>query len=289
MVNRIISCILFLCSVISVYAQDKVSLIATSVKYSAFDPISNQWSEWDSLDGVMIPIFINPDEGITICVDPITTLHISKIDSEQKTKDGVSRTYHCSNDRETRFDVSIAFSSSKVKMNVINSQVKMEYVCHTAKQQPHYETVDIGLSCKWGIANYNHYGTDIVSAVYGGGSQLQYRDAMKQFGSHSVLRLPTKREVEELLEQCSWQFIDNPNYYDKKGFLVTGPNGKQIFFPCNSGSGGPYSYASYLTSTSFDEYLVYSLQLNAQNRILYPTDNLEPLYVRLVEDKRGVR
>lgn len=285
MMNKIVFCILLLCSVISVYAQDKVSLIATSMKYSVFDSESNQWSDWDGQDRLLVPIVINPKEDITISVDPITKLHISKIDSEQKTKDSVSRTYHCSNDRGTRFDVSITSSSGKVTMNVINSQVKMEYACRIAKHQPHYETVDLGLSCKWGIANYHNYRTDIVSAVYGGGSQLQYKDAMKQFGENSSLRLPTKREVEELLKQCSWQFIDNPDHNFKKGFLVTGPNGKQIFFPCESGNDGAYSYASYLTSTSFDEYLVNVLQLNVQNRIIYPTDKLESLYVRLVEDK----
>lgn len=285
MKNRIALCVLLLYSAISMYAQTEVSLIATSMKYSVFDSGSNRWSEWDGEEGLLVPISINPKEGITISVEPITKLRISKIDPEQKTKDGVGRIYHCSNDRGTRFDVSVTSAPNKVTMNVINSQVKMTYFCRIAKPQPHYETVDLGLSCKWGIANYYNYRTDIVSAVYHGGSRLQYRDAMKQFGGNGTLRLPTKREVEELLKQCSWQFIDNPDHDFKKGFLVTGPNGKQIFFPCESGSDGSYSYATYLTSTSYDEYLVNTLQLNAQSRVLHPTDKLESLYVRLVEDK----
>ena len=46
-----------------------------------------------------------------------------------------------------------------------------------------------------------------------------------------------------------------------------------------------YGRCEYLTSTSYDEYLVNTLQLNAQSRVLHPTDKLESLYVRLVEDK----
>ena len=40
--------------------------------------------------------------------------------------------------------------------------------------------------------------------------------------------MPTKLELEELLSQCSWEYIEIDKY---KGYIVTGPSGKSIYLP----------------------------------------------------------
>ena len=41
-------------------------------------------------------------------------------------------------------------------------------------------------------------------------------------------RLPSEKELRELKEKCSWQYVDQGPV---KGYRVTGPNGSSIFFP----------------------------------------------------------
>ena len=40
--------------------------------------------------------------------------------------------------------------------------------------------------------------------------------------------MPSKEELSELLEKCSWKYIELENY---KGYIVTGPTGKSIYLP----------------------------------------------------------
>lgn len=42
-------------------------------------------------------------------------------------------------------------------------------------------------------------------------------------------RMPSSFEFEELLEKCNWTWM--PNYHTACGYLVTGPNGNNIFLP----------------------------------------------------------
>ena len=46
--------------------------------------------------------------------------------------------------------------------------------------------------------------------------------------SKGTQRLPSKEELSELLEKCSWKYIELENY---KGYIVTGPTGKSIYLP----------------------------------------------------------
>ena len=46
--------------------------------------------------------------------------------------------------------------------------------------------------------------------------------------SKGTQRLPSKEELSELLEKCSWKNIELENY---KGYIVTGPTGKSIYLP----------------------------------------------------------
>ena len=118
------------------------------------------------------------------------------------------------------------------------------------------EAVDLGLSVKWASHNlgassqegsgaylawgelkekdvydentYAHYNnsyatwTDIGSEISG----TKYDASTQNWGPD--WRMPTKDEVQELLNKCTWKWtqINNVN-----GFKVTGPNGKYIFIP----------------------------------------------------------
>lgn len=76
--------------------------------------------------------------------------------------------------------------------------------------------VDLGLSCQWNTTNYG------TSSPWDLGRSYSL-DRNLQKGLASDERLPTKEEVAEL-NKCTIEEIDN-------GFLITGPNGNQIFMP----------------------------------------------------------
>lgn len=71
--------------------------------------------------------------------------------------------------------------------------------------------VDLGLpsGTKWQNSNQ---GGDM--------GRYTYNEAMKKFGD----RLPTKKQLEELLYKCKW-------YWKRDGYKVVGPNGNSIFLP----------------------------------------------------------
>lgn len=74
--------------------------------------------------------------------------------------------------------------------------------------------VDLGLSVYW--KSSNEYNSSDDHGFY------TYDDAKKKFGS----RLPTKAQLVELKNKCTWTWNSN-----KKGYDVKGPNGNSIFLP----------------------------------------------------------
>lgn len=113
-----------------------------------------------------------------------------------------------------------------------------------------HEYVDLGLSVKWATCNVgaskpedygNYYAwgetgtkssyTDDNSKTYGKqmydikGNSL-YDAARANWGG--TWRLPTKAELEELNNKCTWKWTTQNGV---KGYKVTGPNGNSIFLP----------------------------------------------------------
>lgn len=110
--------------------------------------------------------------------------------------------------------------------------------------------VDLGLSVKWATCNVgadspSDYGdyfawgetspkskyTEYNSITYNRfindiSGNPQYDAARAKWGS--TWRLPTKAEIEELVNRCKIRWT---TYNGNKGQLVTGPNGKSIFLP----------------------------------------------------------
>ena len=66
-------------------------------------------------------------------------------------------------------------------------------------------------------------------------------------------RIPTKYEMEELINLCKWEWTE---YSGRKGYKVTGPNGNAIFLPAGGSNSSffPYGqYGCYWTSTPYQD------------------------------------
>ena len=99
--------------------------------------------------------------------------------------------------------------------------------------------VDLGLSVYW--KNSNEYNSSDDDGFY------TYDDAKSRFDS----RLPTKAQLEELSDRCTWTWSDS-----KKGNYVKGPNGNSIFLPaegrdCGGDVGHVGTYGGYWSSTPY--------------------------------------
>jgi uncharacterized protein (TIGR02145 family) len=91
----------------------------------------------------------------------------------------------------------------------------------------------------------------------------------------SSWRLPTKKEMEELIKECKWKWTTQNGI---KGYMVRGPNGSSIFLPaagCLHGSSlydaGGYGY--YWSSTPYEskDNNAYSLYFDSSE--VRPTDS----------------
>lgn len=112
-----------------------------------------------------------------------------------------------------------------------------------------HEYVDLGLSVMWATKNIGESYPD-DSCQYFAWGEIQSKSSYtedncstydKEIGSISgnitydaaryhwggSWRLPTKNEMEELLNKCHWSLVSQDNY---TGYKVTGPNGQSIFF-----------------------------------------------------------
>ena len=102
-----------------------------------------------------------------------------------------------------------------------------------------WATCNVGASQPHGYGNYYAWGETTTKASYTEGNSLTYgRDlgdisgnvnydaARANWGSN--WRMPTKAEMEELRDNCTWTWITQGNV---NGMRVTGPNGNSIFLP----------------------------------------------------------
>lgn len=85
--------------------------------------------------------------------------------------------------------------------------------------------IDLGLSVKWASCNLG------TNKPEGYGQYFPYsKDMTNMCSSYLVngLQLPTKEEMEELVDKCKSRWV---TYNGIKGMMVTGPNGNTIFLP----------------------------------------------------------
>ena len=108
-------------------------------------------------------------------------------------------------------------------------------------------------------------------------ARYTYDDAAKRFGN----KLPTKQQLEELKNKCTWTWIGN-------GYKVTGPNGNSITLPAagyrsNGDVRNVGKYGSYWSSTPYDSSLAWDLFLKSDNVYMSKSGRLVGQSVRLVQ------
>ena len=154
-----------------------------------------------------------------------------------------------------------------------------------------YEYVDLGLpsALKWATCNvgadspedygdyyawgeietkgeyYESNSKTFGKSISGISGSLTYDVARAKWGAS--WRLPTKKELEELKNNCKWQWTSQNG---KKGYKVTGPNGNSIFLPAagyrygssldDAGENGDYWSSAPFES---DDYGAYCLFFNS--------------------------
>lgn len=116
--------------------------------------------------------------------------------------------------------------------------------------------------------NYSYYNasttlyTDIGSEISG----TQYDAATVNLGSD--WRMPTKIEMQELIDMCSWEWTQISGI---NGYKVTGPNGNSIFLPKTSYKIGSYSGSFgtyYHTSTQDGNAAAYHLDFTNSHHLI---------------------
>lgn len=136
--------------------------------------------------------------------------------------------------------------------------------------------VDLGLSVMWANANVGSYSSSDYGRYYKYG---EASGAAKSYGSG--WRLPTKAELEELCNRCSWTWTG-------AGYRITGPSGKSIYMP----AAGYYNksgnlvntdiYGGYWSSTSSGDLDAYFLNFVETDRMVGYRDRTYSRSVRPV-------
>lgn len=111
----------------------------------------------------------------------------------------------------------------------------------------------------------------------------EYDNATNNLGKN--WRMPTKAELQELVDKCKWQRYEKANL---KGYIVTGPSGKSIFVCAHSTAllyDCPSIYlSSERTSTWNKGVEVYALDINTQKIVNnHPSGRdatIRPVYVK---------
>ncbi|MBP5478182.1 MAG: hypothetical protein J6Y15_02320 [Bacteroidaceae bacterium] len=60
-------------------------------------------------------------------------------------------------------------------------------------------------------------------------------------------RMPTSAEYEELIKECTWEWVTSYNNVEANGYVITGHNGKSIFFPAGGAKMGTELYSKGVT------------------------------------------
>lgn len=108
--------------------------------------------------------------------------------------------------------------------------------------------------------------------------------AYKTWGSQ--WRMPSKKQLEELVDRCNWKWTCQNGYM---GFKVTGPNGKSIFMPVEhvfetNGDAGFYEEVHYWSLSLNEDYFcdcAYVLKMGDEPNVTYE-DRCEGFFVRPV-------
>lgn len=117
--------------------------------------------------------------------------------------------------------------------------------------------VDLGMSVKWAAFNLGASSPEESGFKFSWGEVRPADDAEMSpdnddlwhgydLFAGGVGRTPTAAEFQELLDRCTWEFIE---YKGSWGAVVTGPNGAQIFLDAE----GQFDHCSYYMTASRDK------------------------------------
>ena len=122
-----------------------------------------------------------------------------------------------------------------VAKSIINGR---EYVDLGLPSGLKWATCNVGASSPEEYGDYYAWGEIETKSEYTRDNSKTHRQLMGYIGSATYdvasskwggsWRLPTEKELEELESKCKWEWI---TISGKKGYKVTGPNGKSIFLP----------------------------------------------------------
>ena len=170
-----------------------------------------------------------------------------------------------------------------------------------------HEYVDLGLSVKWATCNVGANKPEDYGNYYAWGetstksdytvsncqtdrlsiSQLQSQGYIDSEGNLTSQydaatanwggkwRLPTKTEMQELIDKCTWTWTKQNGV---KGYKVTGPNGNSIFLPAAGDRGWSSlhdagSRGNYWSSTPYEDNDYYADYLSFNRNLHYVGDN----------------
>ena len=126
-----------------------------------------------------------------------------------------------------------------------------------------HEYVDLGLSVKWATCNVGASKPEDYGDYYAWGESRTkmdegymldncetYGKSMGDIKGNSrydaaranwggTWRMPTKAEMQELIDKCNWKWTTQNGV---KGYKFTGPNGNSIFLPAAGGRGGYFLF-----------------------------------------------
>lgn len=124
--------------------------------------------------------------------------------------------------------------------------------------------MNVGASSPSDYGQYFAWGETVQKQDFTKDNSVTYNRTMDQIGGNPQYdvaraswggnwRMPTKEEIEELVNYCTWVFTTMGNH---NGYMVTGPNGNQIFLPaagCREGTSlyRAGSYGGYWSSSPY--------------------------------------
>ena len=101
-----------------------------------------------------------------------------------------------------------------------------------------YKWLESVVSGHWNFIKYN---TDANQGVVDDKTELDPEDDAAYVNWGSSWRMPSREQLDELMENCTWEWTQMNGV---NGQLLTGPNGKTLFFPA-AGESLVYSMGQY--------------------------------------------
>ncbi len=138
-----------------------------------------------------------------------------------------------------------------------------------------WATCNVGANSPEGYGNYYAWGETTTKSSYDYSNSVTYWQQISDFSGNPTYdaaranwggtwRMPTKAEMEELINKCNWTWTTQNG---ENGYKVTGPNGKSIFLPAASGFRGSLlydvgEYGLYWSSTPYESLTDYACGLD---------------------------